>query len=174
MKTCKKCGTEKELSGFYKRSSGSYVAVCKTCRIKETKARYYGPKNAEIKAKDRAFQLEKRQRIKDAVFAAYGGYKCACCGELEQKFLSLDHISNDGAQFRRSIAGNRTAAGYVTYRWLAKRGFPTGYQVLCMNCNHGKRMNGGVCPHLVRRNDQAKAVESSDSKRGAPILKVVG
>jgi hypothetical protein len=42
--------------------------------------------------------------------------------------------------------------------------------VLCMNCNHGKRMNNGTCPHQVRCNDQAKAVESSDSKRSAPFV----
>jgi hypothetical protein len=34
-----------------------------------------------------------------------------------------------------------------------RNGFPPGYQVLCMNCNHGKRMNNGVCPHKERCND---------------------
>ena len=174
MKTCRKCGEEKAVSEFYVRSTGKVSSPCKTCVRALTSKRYHGPKNAEIKAVDRVASSGKRKRVKDAVFAAYGGYKCACCAETEQKFLTLDHTKNDGAAFRRQIAGSRTAAGATTYRWLARNGFPSGYQVLCMNCNHGKRMNGGVCPHLARCNDQAQAVESSDSKRGAPMLKVVG
>jgi hypothetical protein len=32
------------------------------------------------------------------------------------------------------------------YRWLAKKNFPEGFQVLCANCNVAKSQNG-VCPH---------------------------
>jgi hypothetical protein len=91
--------------------------------------------------------------IRKAVFDAYGGERCACCGETERKFLTLDHINNDGAADRMKIAGKRTASGWTTYRYLHSKGFPPGYQVLCMNCNFGKRMNQGVCPHKVRCND---------------------
>lgn len=62
-------------------------------------------------------------------------------------FLSLDHIHNNGAAERRQISGAAKSAGMLFYGWLKKRGYPPGYQVLCMNCNFGKRMNGGVCPH---------------------------
>lgn len=62
-------------------------------------------------------------------------------------FLTLDHIDNDGGEFRKKELGRRTAAGIHTYRWLKRNGYPDGIQVLCMNCQHGKRMNGGVCPH---------------------------
>lgn len=33
------------------------------------------------------------------------------------------------------------------YRWLMKNKYPSGFQVLCWNCNMGKQINGGVCPH---------------------------
>lgn len=26
--------------------------------------------------------------------------------------------------------------------------YPEGYQVLCYNCNCGKSINNGICPHL--------------------------
>ena len=39
---------------------------------------------------------------KEQVYEAYGGYKCACCGETEPMFLSIDHIDNNGAEERRS------------------------------------------------------------------------
>jgi hypothetical protein len=84
-------------------------------------------------------------RCKEQVFAAYGGYKCSCCGETEPMFLSIDHIDNDGAKERKS--GLYAGSGTAFYGWLRKNGFPTGYQVLCMNCQIGKHKNGGVCPH---------------------------
>ena len=75
----------------------------------------------------------------------YGGYKCACCGEVEPKFLTLDHINNDG--YMRKKYGKEPRAAAQLYGWLRKMGYPDGFQVLCMNCNFGKAQNGGVCPH---------------------------
>jgi hypothetical protein len=37
--------------------------------------------------------------------------------------------------------------GNSFYMWLIRRGFPVGFQVLCFNCNIGRSMNGGICPH---------------------------
>lgn len=91
------------------------------------------------------------QRNKDAVFEAYGGYKCACCGEEEQSFLSIDHIDNDGHIQRKNKDYSCSGTGF--YSWLRKNEFPPNFQVLCMNCQIGKHKNGGVCPHQVRRND---------------------
>jgi hypothetical protein len=86
-----------------------------------------------------------QDRCREQVFAAYGGYKCSCCGETEPMFLSIDHIANNGGQERRS--GVYAGSGTAFYAWLRKNGFPEGYQVLCMNCQIGKHKNGGVCPH---------------------------
>lgn len=97
----------------------------------------------------RAMEAEKTKRAqvicKDAVFTAYGGYKCSCCGETEPMFLSIDHVHNDGAKERKS--GLYRGSGSAFYQWLRKNGFPSGYQVLCMNCQIGKHKNGGLCPH---------------------------
>lgn len=87
---------------------------------------------------------EYRERIKDAVFQAYGGYVCACCGETEKRFLTIDHVNNDGNKHRKEI-GFRGGIGM--YLWIHKNNFPPDFQVLCFNCNHGKQLNGGVCPH---------------------------
>lgn len=91
-----------------------------------------------------------RDRVKETVYLAYGGYRCNCCGETERTFLSIDHINNDGASHRRD---HGHVTGEVMHRWLIRNNFPSGFQVLCMNCQWGKRNNGGVCPHQVRRND---------------------
>lgn len=92
-------------------------------------------------------------KIKEAAYAAYGGYICICCGETIQQFLTLDHINNDGCKHRRLINGpnkpnrNGIGSGKDLYLWLKKNDYPTGFQILCMNCNLGKSRNGGVCPH---------------------------
>lgn len=84
-------------------------------------------------------------RIKVEVINHYGG-KCNCCGEEERMFLTIDHIASDGAEHRRN---NNIKSGSGTYRWLKKNGFPRGFQVLCYNCNSGRHINGGVCPHVM-------------------------
>lgn len=89
-------------------------------------------------------------KLKRQVMDAYGGH-CACCGETELMFLTIDHIDDNGAEHRRELAAARGVthgqAGAPTYRWLRDNNFPSGFQVLCANCNCGRQWNGGVCPH---------------------------
>jgi len=92
--------------------------------------------------KARAYELHRVrfQKAKDAVFAAYGGYVCACCGEDTPEFMTLDHIDGGGIAHRRVLG-----RGYSFYVRLAEQGFPPGLRVLCYNCNCGRRT--GACPH---------------------------
>jgi hypothetical protein len=87
----------------------------------------------------------RRAVIRDEVFGAYGGARCACCGEDEVTFLTIDHVRNDGKAHRRLIG----SGGNAIHRWLKKNNFPRGFQVLCQNCNFGKYVHG-VCPHKKR------------------------
>ncbi len=86
-------------------------------------------------------------RKKIECFNHYGNGKieCSCCGEKEIKFLCLDHINGGGNKHRKE---SKTHGGEKTYIFLAKSGFPTGFQILCANCNLGKHLNGGSCPHV--------------------------
>lgn len=70
---------------------------------------------------------------------AYGGARCACCGDEHFPFLTIDHIGGGGAAHRRVI---RTSL----YRWLRDQRYPSGFRVLCMNCNFATRF-GRPCPH---------------------------
>jgi len=100
---------------------------------------------AALRAAESAKTKRNQDRCKEQVFDAYGGYRCNCCNENEPMFLSIDHIDNNGAIERKS--GLYSGSGTGFYQWLRKNGFPSGYQVLCMNCQVGKHKNGGVCPH---------------------------
>ncbi len=94
----------------------------------------------------RARAKELRDDLKKRCFALFGGV-CACCEEKEIAFLSLDHINNDGAEKRR--AGEST--GTALYRKIAGGAPRSHLQVLCANCQWGKKHNGGVCPHQQTR-----------------------
>lgn len=116
---CALCGSQPRLD---------HCTVCQECREKSI---------SEAK--------QRRAEITRIVYEHYsqGTPHCACCGETEQKFLSLDHINGGGYQDVRKN-GNGPA---TFYNRLIKNGFPSGIQVLCMNCNTGKYRNGGICPH---------------------------
>ena len=105
----------------------------------------------EFRRKEIADTKKWNSLLKNEVFIAYGGWICACCGETEKLFLTIDHVNNNGSEQRKNGDYSRSSAAF--YRWLRKNKFPDGYQVLCMNCNFGKHHNGGTCPHKVRCND---------------------
>lgn len=134
---CITCGKNK----IAKRYS---INRCKICLRKEKKRR--------LKIRASSYQRLKvnRQLLKLKVFIAYGGVKCACCGETDPIFLSIDHINNDGRKHRELIGNDKI------YRYLFKNNFPKGFQVLCHNCNRGKYLNGGICPHKNKKNNKSK------------------
>lgn len=86
-----------------------------------------------------------RWRLRMEVLRVFGG-RCACCGESEPDFLDLDHVHDDGKAER---AEEGTSWSTIWKRAIAEG--PGGrYQLLCCNCNHGKRRNHGVCPHALQ------------------------
>ena len=91
--------------------------------------------------------LRHAQKVRDIVFAHYGNSRCACCGETNPLFLTLDHINGDGDKHRREMGARGRTAGTWFYRRMMREGYPPGIQVLCFNCNCGRARNGGVCPH---------------------------
>ena len=110
-------------------------------RAKESKARYYANKEPFlIRARER------NRRLKWEVVTALGG-KCACCGESEPEFLTVDHINGDGAAHRKKVTGTTRASSIMVYKDIKRQGFPrTVYRVLCFNCNCAIGC-WGYCPH---------------------------
>jgi hypothetical protein len=105
-------------------------------------------------AKDSIKQSEKRFVNKEKVFQQYGGYVCRCCGETMKECLSIDHMNNNGYFHRKEIGSQ----GSEFYRWLVKNNFPEGFQVLCMNCQFGKKHNKGICPHQALQSASGRQV----------------
>ena len=76
--------------------------------------------------------------------------KCACCGEEEMYFLTIDHIEG------RAKWGHEGYTSGKLYRFLIKNDYPKGFQVLCMNCNLAKGIYG-KCPHEIMRKEESFA-----------------
>ena len=127
MKYCSYCEKEKINKDFNKDNSSKdkLCCICRHCQ--------------------RIQHIERTLKNKILVMSHYSNGKpeCACCGIKELEFLSIDHINGNGNKHRSSI---KTRSGWTFYLWLKKNGFPSGYQVLCHNCNQAKG-NFGNCPH---------------------------
>lgn len=149
---CTKCDIKKPINEFHKRKKGTnyYHRECKKCMAKRHKEFYRRHKDKWIRDYPNARKRKKehRRKLRLKVFIHYSGNppKCACCGETIIQFLTIDHTHNDGARHRKEIGLGRKS-GVFLYKWLVDNEFPEGFQILCYNCNCGKRMNNGVCPH---------------------------
>lgn len=135
-KRCSKCGKLRDRSKFRVDTGKRYgiSCWCKSCTNKHEKKRRKIPSVRESRNK---FGKEYRNKQKETVINYYGG-KCACCGEKEIMFLTIDHINNDG--FKALVRTN-------IHSWIIRNNFPVNLQVLCWNCNCGKAINKGTCPH---------------------------
>lgn len=162
---CRVCNETKELAkgqlGLCPEHSLAYQRNYRERNRERLKA-YYAEKlvrqrqNPEWLEKERKRGREYWADLRHLAFIAYGGYRCVCCGETEPKFLTLDHVFNDGAAHRKKIK-NRGAG---IFKWLRDHGYPAGFQILCMNCNHGKALNNGICPHKSSYENQVKTGEA--------------
>ena len=94
---------------------------------------------------------------KNTVFSYYSKkiIKCNCCQEDDINFLTMDHING-----RKQHNHNRTFSGDKLYKWLIENGYPSGFQVLCMNCNWAKR-EYGICPHKKIKSSQGEVTNES-------------
>ena len=169
---CIKCGVILTDENWYASDKKRNIYICKKCVYKKTKIWRQNNRDRHNQTqkiwrqnnRDRFNQLvrESRQRLRDEVIDAYGG-KCACCGETRREYLSIDHKNGNGNKQKREI-GVRNSQEF--YRWLKQNNYPEGFQVLCFNCNMGKR-NYSVCPHneeIFEKEFEAKLKESYNAR----------
>lgn len=120
-----------------------YTEKQKAERRERERKRYHENGNYTQYHKDRVSRY--KRKVKLDLIAAYGG-KCACCGEDEPDFLTVDHTNNDGREHRRKCPGH-----LALYRDLRDRGYPKkGFCLMCFNCNIARSLFG-VCPHKRKK-----------------------
>jgi hypothetical protein len=183
LRRCKKCGREKPIVDFdfSVKAKGWRRHECRACHrarmnawflahkkeAKQRAASWYKQNpshrwSEEKKERTRANGRRYRREWLDVVIDHYGA-RCACCGETNRGFLTIDHINNDGARLRK-IHGS----GLSFYRWIIKSNYPDFFQVLCYNCNFGRQRNGGHCPHRAKEGS-TPTPEAGWKRPGRPL-----
>jgi hypothetical protein len=160
---CKECGIELTDENWYVSYKEINKRICKKCDYEYIKVwrQNNRDKYNQISKKWRQnnrdkVNQQKREwyhQLRDEVIDAYGG-KCKCCDETRKEYLSIDHIDGNGNKQKREI-GVRTPQEF--YCWLKENNYPEEFQVLCFNCNCGKR-NCSVC--LCDKEDFEKEFEA--------------
>jgi hypothetical protein len=117
-----------------------------------------GRMSSERKAEQKGKAYLRREALRFKVFVHYSGGqpKCACCGERNIGFLTIDHINNDGAIQRRRPGEHK--GGIWTYAAIIKKNFPKDLRVLCYNCNCGRGRLRGRCPHAFEMINRERRV----------------
>lgn len=135
-KICPECGKH------FLDDTTRHSKIC--CSRKCCRKRYRRQNREKIKHQQKVRDMRRRERLRKLVLEHYGGNppKCACCGETEIRFLTVDHID---PTYKPDSKGKRKRG--ANYSWIVKNNFPEGFQILCFNCNCGRHHNGGVCPH---------------------------
>lgn len=147
---CAECGQSPHLEGI---TRCSHCKEKRSRRGKELKDQWRQdglcskcgefPKPKDTQWCERCLQRQRQgQRVdRENVIVMYGG-RCACCGESNHYFLTIDHINRDGAEHRRQLGNSQTVI-----KALAREPYnPDRYQLLCYNCNCSKEHHG-TCPH---------------------------
>ena len=135
---CSRCGETKPAAEFNRdrRRTNGRSPRCRVCiAIMKWEWRERPGVRERLNTNNRAWRLAAKMEG----LRHYGGV-CACCGEADVRFLTFDHVDGGGNRHLIQI-GNKLLD------WLRRHGWPAGFQVLCFNCNSGRAINGGVCPH---------------------------
>lgn len=154
---CHLCGEDKPMKLFTKGKDGRPRRPCKQCSSDRQMARW--AKNPQIRTAQINYYVVRNEEHRRAVFEHYG-QRCVCCGETNQKFLTVDHIEQVGGAEKKRLKQSR-----MNY-WLFRNNFPPGYRIMCYNCNCGRARNGGICPH--QESSEAIAQASSSKRSETP------
>lgn len=149
---------------YYANTRDVHLAKCREWqernreRSRKAHAKYYQENKDWLRLKNKEWIAKNKDRYTAAVrayrlsirigtLAAYGN-KCACCGESEKNFLTIDHIDGKGHEHRKLVG-----SGHKMYCWLRRNGYPKdNYRLLCWNCNSAIGAYG-YCPHRPQQKE---------------------
>ena len=83
-----------------------------------------------------------KQRLKALKIEVFTHYckstpKCMCCNESEIDFQTIEHVRG-----KKNYPHDPRKGGNKLIAWLKNNNYPTGYEVLCYNCNCARGMYG--------------------------------
>lgn len=108
--------------------------------VRERQARYRSGHREAIRKSNRDSTRQRVVQTRIELFRVYGN-SCQCCGEANERFLTLEHV--DGG-----VTHERERRGPVAImRDAIRANDPARFKILCFNCHMGMHSNGGICPH---------------------------
>lgn len=132
---CYKCGVVLDEQNWPKHRARKREYVCFECNrkiIKDWRVR----NRAKFRVSASRCGRRYRYKLKMEILRHYSGEPPRCsCGFDDVRALTIDHINGRGNEHRRQLR----KIGGTFYQWLKGQGFPSGYQVLCMNCQMIKK-----------------------------------
>ena len=146
---CKDCDDILTNENWQKPNQKSHICICRKCNSN----RYLKWQKIH---REKYLQNQKnaKSKLKKLVIRHYGG-QCVCCDEDKVIFLTIDHIHGGGNKYKQIIG---IESSHQFYRWLKNVKYPSGFQVLCFNCNLGKNRYR-ICPH--NKKDFKKIMDES-------------
>ena len=117
-RVCRSCGNSGTIAGGTFRGG----TLCIYCQREDIRVRL----------------VQLKQVVRKQVFDHYG-WKCVCCGERHEEFLTIDHIG--GKPFPEN--------SFQAYLRIVRENYPDTFRTLCMNCNWSLGVRG-YCPHTHR------------------------
>lgn len=130
-----------------------FRTLCQNCNFSswvDGQCAHQGPPTKQGGHARYDYHKQKRNELRREVLEHYSPtLVCECCGLTRFEFLTIDHIDGGGKKHQRAVG-----RGSTMYEWI-RRNWPDGLQVLCHNCNFGKRDNSS-CPHKRMNNADAQ------------------
>jgi len=129
---------------LYKKNRAENIKRVQEWRKKNPdKYKSYGKKRAQLMKASIAI---KNTKMRLEIISYYTNEKmcCQCCNESMLEFLSIDHI------IPIAQTKEKRMHGIQLYNSIIKNNFPNKYQILCFNCNFGKKHHE-ECPHKKKR-----------------------
>ncbi len=129
MKVCSKCKKLKHDIEFTK--GQNYCIECK----KLYRHNYTIQNQKRLNENSRVWRAKEKLEVLKHYYPNGDYPVCVRCGFSDIRALSIDHILGGGTAQKEDykVGGNHF------YTWLRKQRYPSGYQVLCMNCQFIKR-----------------------------------
>lgn len=97
--------------------------------------------------KVRAYHRSRYQALRAAFLQALGG-RCYCCGLDDIRFLTIDHVENDGTKERKPNGKQTNSYTALRRMYVNFQSCPSRYRAACYNCNCARHLTEDkVCPH---------------------------
>ena len=148
MKEGSKCKQTKTPDQFHcdktkKDGRASYCKNCSSTHYKTWLENLSPKRHKKLNRQKNIHSKTHREKLRKQALAAYGN-KCQCCNENTYEFLVIDHINGGGGAHRKELG-----TSLQVYRWLRKQNYPSGFRVLCHNCNMAFSFYK-QCPHETK------------------------